>query len=931
MSDKPPFDPNQPFQPSEITERAPASAAKVKPEFNPEQPFETGEEHYGTTGQQVLAGIEGAAKGVIGPLVSAAEIGTGLTTGEDIRGRAEANPITHGASEAATFAGSLLVPVLGEASLAGHAANIGEHAAALAGVGAEGAGALSKIASAGVKGGAELATLQASDEASKLIESDPNQSIGSAAINVGLAGILGGVGGAALGSVSPLWHATVGDSTAKMIDGVKAEGAATGIDQKILGESLQSLKPNAPKVLAAAKTLDDAPVLESQISASGLINDLDSHLLFASTSPIAEQRRALLQKGLAKVQGAVGDALGASSDLSRVDVGNAIKESLTNKIEAEAKPISELYDTIKQSTQEIPVSDNAKRSIVSNLKKIEGYDIVGSPVKSLVDNAVENVQNLSSVDAIKRYKTFLNGELGHAASENERYAVGQIAEKLSNLEENSIVRAAESMAEQTQDPAVKQSVLELLSQRQEANAAYKALKEKMGDLGKVLGKKRVPGPQGFIDFVNELTPEALTKKLFSKENSEALQKFTKNFPEESQMLFQHQKNAIREAAMVDGRLDTNKVIRELNKLSPEVKELMFPKEALEKLDAAHTYMESLPDKVRTFGPSGAGANKAHSILKFFTNPISASLMTAGDYGISKIISRVVPKGTLEKSLGGMGEEEFLKNVYPTLHKAILEKETNPGGLKSAIDYSANVFKGQKKLDRSVNSFFKSGVEILGKDSLPDQESRNKLDKSLDHFQEGDNALNVGKDFGHYMPEHAAAAAQIGSVAVNYLNSLRPKDAMANPLDPPMPVNKVEQANYNRALDVAQQPLVAIHHAKMGTLLPIDVQSLQTIYPDLHSKIAQKLQEQIINHTAKGNAIPYYQRVGLSQLIGGAPLDGTMTQQAMQAVIGSAVPAPIPQGNGKKKGGATEASLKQINKVNALYQTPLERSAGAKRG
>ena len=51
-----------------------------------------------------------------------------------------------------------------------------------------------------------MAALQTGDEVSKMITQDPNQSLGTAAINIGLSGILGGVGGSVIGSVSPLFN-----------------------------------------------------------------------------------------------------------------------------------------------------------------------------------------------------------------------------------------------------------------------------------------------------------------------------------------------------------------------------------------------------------------------------------------------------------------------------------------------------------------------------------------------------------------------------------------------------------------------------------------------------------------------------------------------------------------------------------------------------
>ncbi len=94
---------------------APAQDQGAQPSFDS---LQDDSEKYGSPGQQIAAGLEGIAKGVAGPLAPAAELATGITTPEAIRGRAEANPWTHGLGEAAGFAGSALIPGLGEANLA---------------------------------------------------------------------------------------------------------------------------------------------------------------------------------------------------------------------------------------------------------------------------------------------------------------------------------------------------------------------------------------------------------------------------------------------------------------------------------------------------------------------------------------------------------------------------------------------------------------------------------------------------------------------------------------------------------------------------------------------------------------------------------------------------------------------------------------------
>jgi hypothetical protein len=162
------------------------------------------DDKYGNITQQALTGVEGAAQGFAGPLATGAEralsaAGVPGLTPEDQQMRAQVNPSIHMASEVGGFG-------LGAVSGVGEAAGLAKLGKAVgAATGIEGASVASRLALNGIKTGAEVAALQAGNEISKAINSDPNQTLGSAAINIGLSGLLGAGTGVALGGVSELW------------------------------------------------------------------------------------------------------------------------------------------------------------------------------------------------------------------------------------------------------------------------------------------------------------------------------------------------------------------------------------------------------------------------------------------------------------------------------------------------------------------------------------------------------------------------------------------------------------------------------------------------------------------------------------------------------------------------------------------------------
>lgn len=169
------------------------------------------QQKYGTPGQQLLTGLEGAT--------SAASLG--LIPGFGKKGesllRREENPIARMAGEAAGLVGSsLLVPGEGAAGLMTKA---GKGAADLLGV--EGTGLAARAARGAAQSAAETAIFQGGDEVSKLIAGDPNQSLDTAAANIGLAALIGAPFGAGTGAISPLWDAKLGGKVGEFIEDFK--------------------------------------------------------------------------------------------------------------------------------------------------------------------------------------------------------------------------------------------------------------------------------------------------------------------------------------------------------------------------------------------------------------------------------------------------------------------------------------------------------------------------------------------------------------------------------------------------------------------------------------------------------------------------------------------------------------------------------------
>jgi hypothetical protein len=752
-------------------------------------PEQVTQEKYGSTGQQLIAGLEGAAQGIAGPLAPLAETKLLNVNPEDIRGRAEANPITHGLSQAAGFAGSLFA----DAGIAPLVTNIGEKAAALTGL--KGATTLSKIAQTGIKTGAEMATLQAGDEVSKAITQDPGASLGQAAINVGLSGIIGGAGGVVLGAVSPLWKATIGKvGIPDLIDNAKAQ------------YSFRQANPDL-----ASGAVDE---LTNRVAE---VEDMHSKMGNLKGEALAKAMPDFTLENTAKIDSQIND----------------ISNNLTSKIEDASEDVY-LKNSVPKLAQHL---DEFQEAVANpNASYIDKFNAVDGLKKSL--------QNLAKYD-----------------SSAEDSALGTFAKKM----------------------------------------AY--------DLRVSLEDSKIWGEAG---NVQKNVNAAITDSI--KAQKDLASKFTSKL-------------------MGEGNIDPNKVQTYLNQTSKSKAGL--------KLDVVQNYLNNTQKVADTINKIHTDAGlEAPIASKLNPTPVlnkSLDQVNAGthlgnwlyDKGLGDTVGSAAAEGVGggigslvgHPWLGASAGQYVLGPFFRSIAKPMLEKATNSEAMKSAVDYVGSVIKGDKLLNAASKNFFKAGAEILPEGLMPDNNSRNKLQKSLDSVAANPNKMmEVGGNLGHYMPDHATSAAATASTAINYLNSLKPKTIVNSLLDSQPPVDKAQLQKYNRALDIAQQPLLVLDYARNGSIQPQDVITLKTIYPNLYSKIVDSLNNSLVQARTEGVAIPYSQRLGIS-ILTGQPADSTLTQSSMQAIIGSALIKPAQTQVQQKK--PTSAALKSSDKVNTLYQTPLQ--------
>lgn len=327
------------------------------PDFIPDDQFVSDDDKYGTAGQMAKTALEGVGQGIAGPLAPMAEEALGVDP-NDIRLRAETNPLTHTGSEIAGFAGSMMTGV-GEGAMV---AKAGEAALGTA----KALGIASKMGLGASRLAAESALQSAGDEVTKYIVQDPNQSIQTAAIDVGLSGLIGGAGGALIGGVSGLWKATAGNKLEQTIADFKgriSQHLETPDPVDAVGKELSD---HYTAIKSMADDVYGTSGLKAQDIAKAMPKDITNEMM-AQSNQIATDLNASIKKMAAKPQvyperlslKLQGDLDAYQAAVTRDNVtpgdifnaGQELKQQLQgySKFDKFVKPVDEAYDFVKDA------------------------------------------------------------------------------------------------------------------------------------------------------------------------------------------------------------------------------------------------------------------------------------------------------------------------------------------------------------------------------------------------------------------------------------------------------------------------------------------------------------------------------------------------------------------------------------------------------
>lgn len=886
--------------------QAPQQAGSVPPSGTPSfDSMQDDTEKFNAPGQTLKAGLEGALRGTVGPLAPIIEKQAGVKS-EDILGREAAHPIAHGVGEGAGLVGGMLTGT-GEAAVLGKA---GELAAGMAGLGdaAKGASYAYRVGSEAVKQAAEMAVLSGSDETAKTILQDPNQTASSAIANMGLSAALGGVtGGAMAGIVSPLWKASgLGEKLGAALDAAHTHfnGGVADIPADIMKAS-ENLGVEIPAEIKGANT---SSIMRDRYNTVKKAGNVD-------ISDLEDQFHENINNKVAESIGIDPKAVAVSSDHEE---GKAIQEAFQKEYEQKYAPFEAKYKAQNEEAAKIDLPDEDKLNTYNHLLG-KGISDVGTdaPEYQLFHNWGNRMLAQDTVGGVDRLITQIGSDMKKAyrsGDDTTRLALKSIQDTFKEMQENQITKQAAAL-DAVGAPGASSAGRDMLRERANLRGQYRSFADMSQTLADGLGVGNFQGA-GRLEgkITDKLTPEDAAKK-FSFSGDVDFMKFLKqHFPETYETTRQSElrklvKPAITSAKGGDqvniGRLDS--IIKRTQAGRSEYLNEVMPAKGIQAVQDAQTLHRAIPN------PKDSGTTSG--IMKALSNlPASAMGMIGLATGHNPVLGGVVGH------LGGM----LTRNTPDAINLGLLrfvgsDVPVSSGGFKAMVDFLHNTYKGQNLLSKGTQAIFKAGAQVIPTNLIPTATERMKLDKIVSSFSDDPSKFINGQnsaDLGHYLPEHQEALSQQMMGAVGYLNHLKPQPYKPSPLDKAIPPTQAQTARYNRALDIAQQPLMVMQHIKDGTLQESDIVDLKSLYPEMYNTMAQRVSNQMTNKHSDEEIIPYKTRMGISLFLG-QPVDSTMTPDSIMAA--QMTKKTMPQ-SPQAQGGKPKGSPKALGKSNSMYLT-----------
>ena len=940
------------------------------------------QQEYGGIGQQALAGLEGAASAASFGASTPLEISTGLTTPQDIQARRDVNPITYGAGQLGGLAGTALAGTGGGALLgsAGEAAASGlglglEGASTASQIGASAAKGL-------VENGLFQAGDEASRAFTDPDQTIQNAAIDvglGGLIGAGLGGVLGSVKPAWKSLMSAKQDGFVADLAqglkyhaenpdpfgAAQDELVNLNNSTKNVGDLSLGSGVGEppewqFRTEQPEQFAqdyasriSQKTSGELPVEQ----VTNELSDFYSHVkkqadeVYGPNGLKAESIEANMPpktpqlvdqaKSFAEQLDSQLDKMKAAPDSYPSNVVNKF-EAEVNKYKAGALDVPEEYvpyELSESGTREIakPAINKSPADIynaLNNMKqdmweyaKLDKRIPKTDPSYNFIKDARGIASDLKS--------SLEDSSIWGKAAERQQTINKAFSEYLPTLQDFEKAATQEVNGETIISPGKVQNILKNADELKGGPNRQKLQNflekgnqylDTINEANKSLGYEETP-------FSN---PMNATKELLGKGPQTEGSRFADEIIAKSQAA--EDKFALAQKdfqkkfgtdVLGDNEISSVKLqtfLRRKDKLSIGDTDRVLKNY----MEAAQEYRESRAQIANQLGkqiPSDAvSLNKLKEVMDM---PDSAGRKMADwlySYEQSKINPRMfephrLVHEQLENALTESGKKG-LRTILPSILDNLLQKAPNGTAMEAALNVAKAASKGQSLIQKAAKAVMSDNTlePVIGSKLIPDIKKVASLDDKLKQYQKDPNLfMKQTSDMAHYLPSHTTALASTSAQAVQYLNGLRPNPQKQNFFDREPSVDPVKKQEFNRALEIAQNPLSVMKDIKQGTLVPADIVHLQALYPKAYNQMKVALLDGL-SQVEDPSKVPYTVKMSTSLFLG-QPMDSTLTPQSIQTL--QSLNTPQPSQTQQPAQHATKKGTAHLNQLSDMYKTPLQ--------
>lgn len=513
--------------------------------------------------------------------------------------------------------------------------------------------------------------------------------------------------GGVLGAVAPIVAEKVFEPV------VKYSGKQAGKLKDTLskwGDQFKTMpKENMEQITKASKELGFEPT-RAMLSDSKQIAALEEGLTkgggFVST-PYVEQSQNI-QEGIKKGLGKIGEKQTAST---AIETGEEIAKRLSSEIDNMTAPVKELYQSITKDLQKIPVNVGVIKSQIGALKRNDLFR--NDQGRAFLERIESEVSETSDIASLNNYISDFFKQRSPMASGRENAFIDATYGALKNIRDNSlnILKNDEFVKQAGKGGhAAVDAVIDTLTL---AEKQYATNITDINAIRSILGSSKEFGsPTAFSEKLSEQSFEKIGKQAGGS-SVETLQRMKKNFPTVFEKAKEQKINDLIKSSETKGEMDLGKFIKNVKRLSPEMRDLLFDKESNDLISNLETVYNSLPGPIN---PSGT------STMQRMWQSFSSPLKWASDYAASKALKTATPEGSpfANKLTNFVGE---------------VESSMKPGG---------KIFEAPRRSLETIPRVIQPLISTDKKD-VPDQSSIMDKVKGSKYEQVLQNALKNGGD------------------------------------------------------------------------------------------------------------------------------------------------------------------------------------------